>query len=262
LKFNTDIGERVPGEYIVALLSGRRFAPSWFATFLALAGIASTISLGLWQLRRADEKQLILTQIEAGAASLQPLASADEPLPRYQTVTAEGRYDTAHQVLLDNMPSLQGRPGYRVLTPFELANGGWILIDRGWIPMGPTREARPSVAVGGDMRTILGRVDELPRPGLRLAGDAADASDWPRVMNFPEHADLERALDRPLAKAIVRLDPSQSDGFERSVAMRADFGPNRHIAYAVQWFAFAATMLVIYVLLNLKPRPAHDRTDA
>ncbi len=239
----------------MALFFGRRFAPSLFATLLALVGIFIAINLGLWQLRRADEKQAILTQIELGADSVRPLTSSNADLPRYQTVTASGRYDAEQQVLLDNMPSLRGMPGYRVLTPFQLDNdGGWILVDRGWLPMGPSRDALPSVEVTSEARTVLGRLDELPEPGLRLAGDPAPATSWPHVMNFPEHAQLEQALDRPLAPQILRLDPSQPDGFERSVAMRPDFGPDRHIGYAVQWFALALTMLVIYVFLNFKPK--------
>lgn len=224
--------------------------------------MASTINLGMWQLRRAAEKRALVEQIDAGAATTRQLITTATELPRYQTVTATGHYETAHQILLDNMPSLRGMPGYRVLTPFQLKDGGWILVDRGWLPMGPDRSARPVLEVGEAERTILGRVDELPRPGIRLASGESQATGWPRVMNFPERADLERALDRPLAARIVRLDPSQNDGFERTIAMRTDFGPNRHIAYAVQWFAFAATMFVIYVLLNFKPKLPHDHTDS
>lgn len=249
----------------MAFLFGRRFAPSLFATLLAFVGIASTVNLGMWQLRRADEKRAILTQIETGAATTQPLQSSTIELPRYQTITATGRYDAMHQVLLDNMPSQRGMPGYRVLTPFELTVGGWILVDRGWLPMGSSRATRPNLDVGTEERTIVGRLDELPRPGMRLGGGASASSGWPRVMNFPKADTLERALDRPLARLIVRLDPAQSDGFERSLPVRADFGPNRHIAYAVQWFAFALAMFVIYVFLNLKPASnakSHEHTDS
>ena len=243
-------------------LFGRRFAPSLFATMLAAVGILSTINLGMWQLRRADEKRAILAQIERGAATTRPLTAIEEELPRYQTVSATGRYDSRHQVLLDNMPSLRGMPGFRVLTPLELSAGGWVLVDRGWIAMGPNRRPAAAIEVAETERILLGRVDELPTPGLRLGGGASAAGGWPRVMNFPEYEQLQSALARPLARQIVRLDPAQSDGFERVVAVRADFGPNRHIAYAVQWFAFAATMFAIYVLLNLKSTRTHDRTDA
>src|SRR5690606_21264936 len=154
------------GKYIVALQS-RRFAPSLLGTLLALVGIVSVANLGVWQLNRAAEKRALLDQMSAGAASIRPLETASQDVPRYQTVTATGRYDAAHQILLDNMPSMRGMPGYRVLTPFELRGDGWILVDRGWLPMGRSRATLPNVAVDGDERTILGRVDDLPQPGLR-----------------------------------------------------------------------------------------------
>jgi surfeit locus 1 family protein len=237
-------------------LGSRTFAPSLPGTALALLGILSVSHLGVWQLNRAAEKRAILAQISAGESATRPLGPADTDLPRYQTVSATGHYDGSHQVLLDSMPSLRGMPGFRVLTPFEMEGGGWVLVDRGWLPMGPSRAALPAIDVATNERTIVGRLDDVPRPGLRL-GSTPNGEDWPRVMNFPQHADLERALGRRLAQRIVRLDPAQSDGFERTFAVRSDFGPNRHIAYAVQWFALAATMLVVYVLVNLKPK-RHD----
>src|SRR5690606_11339868 len=116
---------------------------------------------------------------------------------RYKRVTARGRYDSAHQILLDNMPSAMGQPGYRVVTPFELDSGAVILVDRGWLPMGPTRAQIPDIEVGTELRTVSGRLDLLPRPGVRL-GPAEDpqSKDWPRVMSFPEQATIERALGR------------------------------------------------------------------
>ncbi len=232
-------------------LGSRTFAPSLASLALALLGIVSVSHLGVWQLGRAAEKRAILEQISAGESVTRPLVEADTALPRYQMVSATGHYDGSQQVLLDNMPSLRGMPGYRVLTPFQLSSGGWILVDRGWLPMGPSRASLPNIDVDAQQRTITGRLDDVPRPGIRL-GSPQSGEGWPRVMNFPQHADLERVLNRRLGQRIVRLDPQQSDGFERSFAMRPDFGPSRHIAYAVQWFALAAAMLAIFVIVNLK----------
>jgi surfeit locus 1 family protein len=231
-------------------------------TLLAFVGIASVGHLGVWQLNRAAEKRGILEQVATGAANVRAWTSVDADLPRYQTAKATGRYDSSQQILLDNMPSPHGMPGYRVLTPFQLSGDGWILVDRGWLPIGASRAVLPNVDVAGDERTIVGRLDDLPRPGLRLAADAEGAEGWPRRMNFPEHAEIERVLGRPVARRILRLDPTQSNGYERTLAMPTDFGPNRHIAYAVQWFALAATMLVIYLLLSFKAKERHDDFDS
>lgn len=246
----------VPGKYIVALHS-RRFAPSLVGTLLALVGIVSVCYLGMWQLDRADEKRSLLEQMTRGAATMRRIESAADDVPRYQAVSATGHYDAAHQILLDNMPSLHGMPGFRVLTPFELAGGGWILVDRGWLPIGASRDVLPDIAVDEGERTISGRVDDLPRPGLRLQSTQSSEG-WPRILNFPQHADVEGVLGRSVAARIIRLDPQQSDGFERTFVPRPDFGPGRHIAYAVQWFALGATMLVVYLILSFKPRKTDD----
>jgi surfeit locus 1 family protein len=240
-------------------LGTRRFAPPLFATVLVIVGVALGVRLGMWQLTRADEKRELLEQFAAGANTVRPLSSAEsQDLPRYQTISARGRYDSEHQVLLDNMPSASGKAGFRVLTPFELERDRWILVDRGWLAMGATRNDLPNIAVDEDERSITGRLDELPRPGMRMSGAPVVSEQWPRVLNFPQHADLEQALQRELAARIVLLDPQASDGFERVWTQRAGFGPERHIAYAVQWFALAATMLIVYLALNLKRRQPND----
>ena len=76
------------------------------------------MSAWMSELGRADEKRSLMALYEAGAASIVELdASSAAALPRYQQVQLRGRYDSQHQILLDNMPSQHGQPGYRVVTP-------------------------------------------------------------------------------------------------------------------------------------------------
>jgi surfeit locus 1 family protein len=221
---------------------------------LTLVAVGLFVRLGFWQLHRADEKAALIAQFEAGQRSVLDLADTREAA-RYQQVRARGRYDAAHQVLLDNMPSENGRAGYRVLTPFELAGGGWWLIDRGWIPPGRTREELPSIDVSDEVRNIRGRLDRLPEPGMRLGDGAVQTGDrWPRVLNYPDHATLERELGRPIAAQIVKLDASAADGYERVWNGPVTLGPGRHLAYAVQWFAFAATAAVLFFMISFRQR--------
>jgi surfeit locus 1 family protein len=225
-----------------------------FGSLLTVIGVALFSLLGVWQLDRADEKRALVAQLAAGQQSTVAVtAESASSLPRYQYVQARGRYDSQHQILLDNMPSERGQAGYRVLTPFALEGGGSLLIDRGWIAPGVTRDALPPVAVDGELRSIVGRFDRLPEPGMRLGGSGEDlGAGWPRVLNFPQHEQLERVLQRSLIPGVVLLDPAQADGYERAWRAIYRVGPERHLAYAVQWFAFALVAVVLYVIMGLK----------
>jgi surfeit locus 1 family protein len=77
---------------------------------------------------------------------------------------------------------------------------------------------------------------------------------WPRILNFPTYGTLRNMLPAPLAQRILLLDPQAADGFERVWQISLRVSPERHIAYAVQWFAFAAAAIVIYLVLVLKKR--------
>ena len=244
----------------------RSFAPPAWAVALAALGLAIFVSLGYWQLGRAQEKQARFDAFMAGSEDIVDATGLGfDALARYQRVRMRGAYDAARQILLDNMPSAAGRPGYRVLTPLERADGrGWVLVDRGWVPLGATRDELPDVDVDVGMRELSGALDELPIPGVRV-GPAAEpgASRWPRVMLFPTQADVESALGATVESRIILLDAGMPDGFERKWRPALGFGQERHLGYAVQWFAFALVTIVLFVALNLhRTNPEEDPIDS
>jgi len=218
------------------------------------------VRLGLWQLDRAELKQELLEHYDIGQRSQVQITSENaDTLSRYQRVIVTGRYDPARQVLLDNMPSHTGRPGYRVLTPLQTA-AGWLLVDRGWLPLGPTRAELPDVSVDDAERTITGTIDVLPRAGLQLETPPIDRNaPWPRVLSFPTHPTLEQSLDRKIIPGLLLLDASQPDGYARVWEAHLGFKPERHIGYAVQWFALAAAALAIFIILGFRRKTADDR---
>jgi surfeit locus 1 family protein len=237
-------------------IANREFAPRLWTVLLTAAGMAIFLSLGSWQLERAREKQAMVDAFRQGTESSVTLGPgvAFDALPRYQHVRTMGQYEPERQVLIDNMPSKAGKPGYRVLTPLRREGSErLLLVDRGWVPLGPSREALPDVAVAAGARAVQGRLDTLPAPGVRV-GEAGTAGDtkWPRVLNFPRHEDLERVLGTPVEERILLLDPAAPDGFERVWRPAMRFGPERHLGYAVQWFAFALVALVIFIALSLR----------
>jgi surfeit locus 1 family protein len=239
----------------VTLRFGSRvFEPRAFTTLLALALVASLVVLGRWQLHRADEKQALYTLFDSGQDATRAVDAATPRLLRYQHVEAVGSYDSAHQILIDNMSSAEGRAGYYVITPFALHGGGWILVNRGWVPVGTRRAAKPDVAVSTQEREIKGRADELPRAGMQLGARLPLAPPYPVVANFPTHPEIAALLRESAwaqAANLVLLDSSEPDGYLREW-QPPGFPPIRHIAYAVQWFSLAAALVVIYVVTNLR----------
>ena len=124
-----------------------------------------------------------------------------------------------------------------------------MLVNRGWPPWGETRRSLPSVPVGGEPRAIVGRIDELPRPGIWLK--APPATGWPRLVQYPSMEELAAALGRKLAPRQVLLDPGVPDGYVREWAVPGTT-PDRHLGYAMQWFAFAAVAAAIWLVLSFR----------
>src|SRR5580658_7910522 len=117
-----------------------RWSASWFMTVLTLLAVLCFVRLGFWQWHRAQEKRAIAGAFEAGNATVTDLGPrSTDSLPRYTQVRVRGRYDDAHQFLLENM-SHDGLPGYQVLTPLLLSGGRTLIVNRGWVPLSASRK--------------------------------------------------------------------------------------------------------------------------
>jgi surfeit locus 1 family protein len=237
---------------------GRVFAPSWAMTLATLVLLASFIGLGRWQWHRGEARQQVWAD-HARALQQPPIDAPPrfDAVPRYQAVRMRGRFDGAHQFLLDNR-FFQGSPGYEVLTPFVLEDGRRVLVNRGWIPFHGYRDRLPDVSLSGeslaDGLTIVGRMDELPTSGLASgrAPPAADAG-WPKLTSFPTHAELESALGEKLEHRVAQM--SGGTGVFSHESTPPGLAPERHFSYAIQWWGFALVLLVLYFGLNFRKVP-------
>ena len=238
-------------------LGSRIFAPRLFTTTLTLVMLVVLVSLGRWQLRRADQKRALYDAFDKGTDATLAVDQRTVALPRYQHVEVHGTYDASRQILIDNMTNMNGRAGYFVITPFLMAGGGWLLVNRGWVPVGASRAELPAVDVPGAVRSIRGRADHLPTPGIQLGTRAVLAPPFPIVANFPSHREIEGLLPEAAwvrATDLILLDADQPDGYVRQW-QPPGFPPLRNVAYAVQWFGLAFALAVIYLVTNLRRAP-------
>lgn len=222
-------------------------------TALTVVAIVAFIGLGRWQWGRGVGKEAAWQEFASSTGPAMPLGARSlDALPRFARIEATGRYDGAHQILLDNR-TLEGSAGYEVLTPLQLADGRWLLVNRGWVPFLGYRERLPDVSLpaGNAPVTVTGRIDTLPVEGM-ASGRAPPSTDatWPKVTTFPHAGELSAALGRPIETRVLLLDPDVRFGYERKW-QPPGMPPTRHYSYAAQWWLFAATVAVLYGVLNL-----------
>lgn len=222
---------------------------------LALGVAALFISLGMWQLDRAGQKQTALADFESrGSAAPVDLnqSEADSSGLSGYRATAAGHY-LDRNILLDNQLH-QGQAGYLVYTLFRLDRSSQsILINRGWVRAEPDRRRIPQFETATSNRLLEGRLSQPPVMGLRLDGSdsierLADNS-W-RVQGI-DFTDLSNSLGEDLMFVTLQLEDVAGAGFVRAWTAPAS-DEARHRGYAFQWFAMAATVVVIAGAITLR----------
>jgi surfeit locus 1 family protein len=208
------------------MASGYSFRPRAWALALTAAACVAFIALGNWQARRAEEKRALGAQLEKSRIAL------------------TGEFRPEHTVFLDNKIR-NHRAGYEVVTPLRL-DGEHVLVLRGWIEAGRTRDALPQV------RTPAGNV--------RVEGLALEH--LPRVLSLEKNASgkVRQSLDigEFAAQTGLRLRPyfleqhsAADDGLARDWP-RPDTGVEKHESYSLQWYSFAALAAALFIVLSLR----------
>ncbi|TDJ18026.1 MAG: SURF1 family protein [Gammaproteobacteria bacterium] len=234
------------------------FCPRLITSLLALVFFGLFISLGFWQLDRADYKRTLYSDFEnrqSGQAidlnhDNTKLSNKEEIIWRH--VNATGEFLEQYQILLDNQVEL-GQAGYYVYTPFKLEQSEHVvLINRGWLSAGNDRTASPEIIMTNGFVNIKGVAKEEPKTGLLLKEMPPEQMNKGiyRVqrLNIDEVAELTKTKLLPY---IVRLEPGSEHGYRRQWRLPGS-GVSIHNGYAFQWFAFATALLIIYLVLNIK----------
>jgi len=245
----------------VGSATGKGFRPPLWGTIGLVIGCTIFCTAGFWQLGRAEEKQALFTAFERSADDRtrhDPVADNEAEQVLYRRFTLTGRYEPERQILLDNMVH-NGRPGYHVLTPFRIGATA-VLVNRGWLRADPDRNVIPDVTVTDNRRDVTGRLYRLPRAGYALDPVASqpDAA-WPRRLSFPPVAEITDHIGFPVHDYQLLLDPAEADGYTREWRP-ALMSPEKHLAYAIQWFMMAGAILIIYVVLTIKAA-RKEKTD-
>lgn len=227
-----------------------KFRPSIkLSLVLLVLGLIFT-GLGLWQLERKTEKEILVRQFEEAPVLSLTDALAQEEL--YARVEAHGHYDAKRHVLLDNR-ILNGKAGVHVLTPFILEDGRVILVNRGWLPLPPSRRPLPGIPTDSTRRTLNGILNRPTTDGPRVGKpDVLVANQWPQLVTYLELDAVGSALGTSLEPWLLQLDAADQSGFDDRHWKVAVMEPEVHGAYAVQWFGLALAALIIWMTLGFR----------
>ena len=222
---------------------------------LMLLGLLVFGSLGTWQLNRSGERRAELAAFASASAALPVTGLGAVPAGGgNRRVRLTGSYEAGRQVLMDSMTH-EGRRGYHVLTPLR-TGAGMVLVNRGFVAGDPDRSQLPDLAVGEERREVTGMAAPYFRRGMRLEDTADDAS-WPRRMVYPTADQLRGLYDSPLPGYQLLLDGEEPDGYVRAWRPYG-LEPERHLAYAVQWYGLAAAAAGIWLAVTLRRGRTRD----
>lgn len=218
------------------------------------------LALGTWQLNRSEQKQARLDRWQQQVSELNWSEQMQQGLEDGQPVRVSGHYADNRSWLLDNR-TRKGMPGYEVLTMFYPVQGAPLVVNRGWVPGTRTRTTLPGVRTPTGNVKIRGRVAAFPQPPVLAESPVGDG--WPRRVQTLSADQARRQAGLPaLAGQILRLAGPGQPG-----AYAADWPPDRmtpqrHIGYAIQWYALALALTVLTLVFSYqKTDKGHDGDD-
>ena len=243
-----------------------RFSVKKVEVLVFLAFFLLFAALGIWQVQRALEKRGIEMRInarsEAPAQSVDAAAKNWDPQQsEYRKVKVEGDFLTTGLNLIDNI-LVNGQPGYHVISPLKIGeNGPYILVNRGWVAQGDSRQKLPRVDVPGGGIKLEGIV-RTPS-ALPFVESSADSLKMDNRFNLWLYLDLEKYADESKLDILPFAMLQQSDSgdgllrewpvYQARVAM--------HIGYALQWFAFAVIVTLIFAGIGRRRGKAADEHE-
>ncbi|MGF6600554.1 surfeit locus 1 family protein [Paraburkholderia sp. GAS448] len=210
---------------------------------LILIVVAVTVRLGFWQRDRAHQKEALqahITQFENAPA--QTIGAAPVALKdiEFHRVRAVGSFVPEQVVYLDNRP-YNDQPGFYVVMPLKLRDGGYVLVNRGWLPrnmsertaIGPYVTPKGEVEIEGIARADASKAYEL--------GEGGSAAHQQIRQNLDVHA-FAAETGLPLQPFVIQQISDDGDKLVRDWPTPIS-GVERNYGYMLQWWGMAVAAI-------------------
>lgn len=226
------------------------FRPALWPTLITVPAVLITFGLGVWQVQRLFWKEGVIAERQEHVARpvLDGLpARFDAAEQEFRRVRLTGSFVHDKELLRPARSLKEGAIGFQVFTPFKLDKGGYVFVNRGWVPQ------------------------QRELPDARRDGQAAGQVDLEGLLRAPPQAGWFTPDNNPAKNRWFRIDIGQ-------MAKATGLGPfkpyyvaagsrpnpggypvggqtrltvrNEHLQYAITWFALSLVGIVIYVLYH------------
>ena len=226
------------------------------AGLLSVTGIAILIALGLWQLdRKAWKEQLIATLTERMEAPLRPMPARgawgglSQKEFEFRRVAVRAEFLHQHEALVHSSgsafrPDVHGA-GYWVFTPARLADGGLVMVNRGFVPEG---RQDPNAREGGRLEGAVEIAGAARWPEPRGAFTPAD-DPGQNIWYVRDHEAIAAARGLgPVAPFYLEQEAPPAPGGLPRVGRLAVGLANNHFQYALTWFGLAASLAAVFTI--------------
>lgn len=215
----------------------------WLPALLILAVIAVTVRLGFWQSDRAHKKEALEANIvRYERASPVPVGAQPIPLAsiEFHRVRATGRFMPELAVYLDNRP-YNDQPGFYVVMPFKLSGGGYVLVNRGWLPrnIADRTAIEPFATPAGDVE-----IEGIARADASRAFELGEGGSAPhqKIRQNLDVAVFAKETGLPLQPFVIQQTSDDGDRLVRDWPAPTT-GVERNYGYMFQWWGMAAAAL-------------------
>jgi surfeit locus 1 family protein len=238
------------------------FSRRWLlASVLVLAAAAVMVRLGIWQLDRMSQRQAfnarVQEQVSADPLVLDQLAlQLDLYSLEYRQVTVTGTYLPEDEIVLRNQiweGEFGSEFGVALFTPLRIqGTDNAILVERGWIPQENSSQGVRGVYRQDGQVTLTGRlrraetdfnINQWLHPDPELEAGQSRLDTW-------NNLDLERIaaqIQIPILPVYLQISPEdEQTSPPYPIQSEIDLSEGPHLGYAVQWFTFAALLLIGY----------------
>ncbi len=210
----------------------------------AIIFVPITISLGLWQIERANEKKVIISNYDKLLVSTPIALQKEQPLENWQPIETVGAYQDL--VIYEDNAINSGKAGFKVYHLFQNGDGTFIFVHRGFIERNLIKNNLPRIDTPVGKKNIKGTT--LFKQNNTFVKNIEE-SDIRIIQEFNTTVLIERfpiLKDRYLHPFLFNLDVRDADKFqpiEKPVNMTA----TKHIGYAIQWFGLCAALIILTI---------------